>query len=61
MRWHKEARVNDDVLGYPDDGEAWKEFEKIYPDYVAQPRNVRSVLASNGFNLYENFSSEYST
>ncbi|XP_070677853.1 uncharacterized protein [Malus domestica] len=40
MRWHKEGRVNDDVMRHPADGEAWKEFDRIYPDFAADPRNM---------------------
>ncbi|CAN6583672.1 unnamed protein product [Malus baccata var. baccata] len=27
MRWHKEKRVEDDVMRHPADGKAWKEFD----------------------------------
>ncbi|CAN6586393.1 unnamed protein product [Malus baccata var. baccata] len=39
MRWHKERRVNDNVMRHPADGEAWKEFDRMYPDFAADPRN----------------------
>ncbi|XP_048430866.1 uncharacterized protein LOC125472887 [Pyrus x bretschneideri] len=52
MRWHKEGRVNDDVMRHPADGEAWKEFDRMYPDFAADPRNVRLGLATDGFNPF---------
>ncbi|CAL2271249.1 unnamed protein product [Prunus armeniaca] len=52
MRWHKEKRVDDDVMRHPADGEAWKEFDRTFPDFAADPRNVRLGLATDGFNLY---------
>ncbi|VVA35515.1 PREDICTED: transposon CACTA En/Spm, partial [Prunus dulcis] len=39
MRWHKEKRVDDDVMRHPADGEAWKEFDRAFPEFAADPRN----------------------
>ncbi|BBH02706.1 transposable element gene [Prunus dulcis] len=50
MRWHKEKRVDDDVMWHPADGEAWKEFDRTFPEFAADPRNVRLGLATDGFN-----------
>nr|XP_028945197.1 uncharacterized protein LOC103453394 [Malus domestica] len=52
MRWHKEGRVNDDVMRHPADGEAWKEFDRMYPDFAADPRNVRLGLDTDEFNPF---------
>ncbi|KAI5327587.1 hypothetical protein L3X38_026983 [Prunus dulcis] len=52
MRWHKEKRVDDDVMRHPADGEAWKEFDRTFPEFAADPRNVRLGLATDGFNPY---------
>ncbi|CAN6552438.1 unnamed protein product [Malus baccata var. baccata] len=60
MRWHKEKRVDDDVMRHPADETAWKEFDKIYPDFAADPRNVRLGLSTDGFNPFNNMSKPYS-
>ncbi|KAI5313808.1 hypothetical protein L3X38_042984 [Prunus dulcis] len=52
MRWHKEKRVDDDVMRYPADGAEWKEFDRTFPEFAADPRNVRLGLATDGFNSY---------
>ncbi|CAL8999837.1 unnamed protein product, partial [Prunus brigantina] len=52
MRWHKEKRVDDDVMRHPADGEAWKAFDRTFPEFAAEPRNVRLGLATDGFNPY---------
>ncbi|XP_068304214.1 uncharacterized protein [Pyrus communis] len=52
MRWHKERRVNDDVMRHHADGEAWKEFDRMYLDFAADPRNVRLGLATDGSNPF---------
>ncbi|KAM1233641.1 hypothetical protein ACFX2J_003324 [Malus domestica] len=45
-RWHKEKWVDEDVLRHPADGEAWKEFDRTFPDFNADSRNVRLGLAT---------------
>ena len=52
MRWNKEKWVNDDVMWHPVDGEAWKEFERTFPKFSADSRNVRLGLAADGFNPF---------
>ncbi|CAN6559926.1 unnamed protein product [Malus baccata var. baccata] len=61
MRWHKEGRVNDDVMRHPADGDAWKEFDRMYPDFAADPRNVRLGLATDGFNPFGVLDQTHST
>ena len=61
MRWHKEENnINDDVMRYPSDGDAWKHFNREYPWFVADSQNVRLGLAIDGFNPYGNLSTTYS-
>ncbi|KAL7218732.1 hypothetical protein ACSBR2_011915 [Camellia fascicularis] len=60
MRWHEDKRVDDGVLRYPADGEAWKDFDRLYPTFSADPRNVRLGLATDGFNPFKNMSTSYS-
>ncbi|CAN6704373.1 unnamed protein product [Malus baccata var. baccata] len=52
MRWHKEKRVNDDVMKHPAYREAWKEFDRTLPKLAADPQNVRLGLATDGFNPF---------
>ncbi|KAI5344596.1 hypothetical protein L3X38_012473 [Prunus dulcis] len=60
-RWHKEKRVDDDVMRHPADGEAWKEFDRTFPKFAADPRNVRLGLATDGFNPYGVLNQHHST
>ncbi|KAL4278899.1 hypothetical protein GQ457_03G021490 [Hibiscus cannabinus] len=60
MRWHKEKRVNDDVIRHPADATAWQEFDKENDWFALDPRNVRLGLASDGFNPFGNMSTSYS-
>ncbi|CAL8136469.1 unnamed protein product [Prunus armeniaca] len=61
MRWHKEKRVDDDVMRHPADGEAWKAFDRTFPEFVVDPRNVRLELATDGFNPYGVLNQHHST
>ncbi|XP_019251004.1 PREDICTED: uncharacterized protein LOC109229914 [Nicotiana attenuata] len=49
MRWHRENRRAPGVLCHPSDGEAWKHFDRMYPDFSNEPRNVRLGLCADGF------------
>jgi hypothetical protein len=61
MRWHAEGRIKDGVLRHPADGQAWKSFDNLYPDFSSDSRNVRLGLMSDGFNPFGNMSTSYST
>jgi hypothetical protein len=53
VRWHKEGtRANPNVVVHPSDGEAWKHFSLIRPDFALEPRNVRVAIATDGFNPF---------
>ncbi|WVZ57842.1 hypothetical protein U9M48_008180 [Paspalum notatum var. saurae] len=50
--WHKLKRKPDEKeMCHPADGDAWKDFHRRWPDFVADARNVRLGLATDGFNL----------
>jgi hypothetical protein len=60
-RWHQSKRkpMNNE-LSHPADGEAWKEFNKSWPKFVEDARNLRLGLATNGFNPFGNMNNSYS-
>jgi hypothetical protein len=61
MRWHQEGvRDNDDLIVHPLDGDAWKALDTFDPDFVADPRNVRIGLATDGFTPFGQMASSYS-
>ncbi|BBH02368.1 hypothetical protein Prudu_012908 [Prunus dulcis] len=43
------------------DGETWKEFDRTFPEFAADPRNVRFGLATDGFNPYGILNQHHST
>lgn len=61
MRWHVEGRTKDGVLRHPVDGEEWKSFDLLHPEFSADSRNIRLGLTSDGFNPFGNMSTSHST
>ncbi|XP_062119146.1 uncharacterized protein LOC133832883 [Humulus lupulus] len=60
MRWHKEVQRDEPgILRHPADGDAWKHFDKTYPEFAVDSRSVRLGLAPDGFNLFSNMTSTY--
>ncbi|XP_062103346.1 uncharacterized protein LOC133814397 [Humulus lupulus] len=61
MRCHKEERVDTEgVLRHPADAAVWKDFDKQYPDFAKEPRNIRLGFATDGFNPFGDLSNSYS-
>jgi hypothetical protein len=53
MTWHKHGhRYHPDKMVHPSDGEAWKAFDVEYQDFAREARNVRVVIATDGFNPF---------
>jgi len=60
MRWPANGCTRDDKLRYPADAEALKAFDNNYPGFASDPRNIRLCLMRDGFNPFENISTQYS-
>jgi hypothetical protein len=60
MRCHDLDNNKDVLIRHPMDGEAWKNFNLIHPEFASDSRNVRLGLASDGFNPFGNMSTSYS-
>jgi len=60
-QWHKLKRQpREKEMSHPADGEAWKDFDKEYPDFAKDPRNLRLGLATDGFNPFSEKNTRYS-
>jgi hypothetical protein len=49
------------VLRHLADGEAWKSFDLLHPEFSVDTRNVRLGLTLDGFNPFGNMSTSHST
>lgn len=61
MTWHVDGRENDGILQHLVDGQAWKDFDKFYPRFAQDPRNVRLGFDTDGFNPFHTMSIVHST
>ncbi|CAM8940619.1 unnamed protein product [Rhodiola kirilowii] len=53
MRWHEERDVGKgDYLRHPADGDTWQTFNREFPDFANERRNVRLGLSTDGFNPF---------
>ena len=37
-------------MRHPADSKAWKHLDELYPEFAADPRNIRLALSTDGFN-----------
>jgi hypothetical protein len=61
MTWHENSRTKDGLMRHPADSFAWKDFDRRYPNFSCDPRNVRLGLASDGFNPFKTMTISHST
>lgn len=60
-QWHSmKQQPNEKQMSHPADGEAWQAFDREYPDFAVDSRNLRLALASDGFNPFGNMNTKYS-
>ncbi|XP_059280969.1 uncharacterized protein LOC132034590 [Lycium ferocissimum] len=59
MRWHSVYCHKDGLLRHPRDAEAWKKFDSTFPKFSQDPCKVRLALLSDGFNPFENISTNH--
>jgi hypothetical protein len=61
MTWHKYGhRANPHKIIHPSNAEAWKQFDRDFPNFAADARNVRVAIAIDGFNPFGMGASSYS-
>ena len=61
VQWHKlKRKLNEKEMTYPADGKVWEDFDKCWPDFAEDARNLRLELPTDGFNSFSNMSSFYS-
>ncbi|KAL0311139.1 UNVERIFIED_CONTAM: hypothetical protein Sangu_2408600 [Sesamum angustifolium] len=55
MTWHATHQTEEGSMCHPSDGEAWKCFDRMYPDFAEEPHNVRLGLYTDGFALHDQY------
>jgi len=61
MTWHNKERPKDGNVRHPADGEAWKYFDSLFPNFANDACNVMLRPASDGFNPFQTMSMAHST
>ncbi|GLT52151.1 hypothetical protein SLA2020_255050 [Shorea laevis] len=60
MTWHLACRGESEKIVHPVGAEVWKHFDRTYPDFAADPRNVRLGLCTDGFTPFGHTAAPYS-
>ena len=61
MTWHDEHEQIEDKMCHPSDGEAWKHFNHIHPEFPSEARNVWLGLCTDGFQPFGQSGAQYSS
>jgi hypothetical protein len=59
MTWHHLNDIVDGVMVYPSNGEAYKYFNKVYPQFLIESRNIHRRYIDK-FNQFRSFAAFYS-
>ncbi|KAL0367356.1 UNVERIFIED_CONTAM: hypothetical protein Sradi_3625700 [Sesamum radiatum] len=59
MMWHVNHQTEEGSICHPSDAKAWKHFDRTYPDFAVEPRNVRLSLYTDGFAPYGQYGHTY--
>ena len=60
MRWYYENKRIDGVMRHASHGEAWLHFDRTYPEFASNLRNVGLGFCAGGFTPNNQFSKPYS-
>ncbi|KAL0409176.1 UNVERIFIED_CONTAM: hypothetical protein Sradi_1852000, partial [Sesamum radiatum] len=60
MTWHACHQTEEGSMCHPSDAEAWRHFDKSYPDFAVEPHNVRLALCTDGFAPHGQYGRTYS-
>jgi hypothetical protein len=52
-QWHdRQQQPSEKEMSHPGDGDAWQDFDKEYPKFARDVRNIRLGFATDGFNPF---------
>ncbi|KAL0430507.1 UNVERIFIED_CONTAM: hypothetical protein Sradi_0676700 [Sesamum radiatum] len=60
MTWHACNQTQEGSMCHPSDAETWRHFDKSYPDFAVEPRNVRLALCTDEFAPHRQYGHTYS-
>ena len=60
MTWHANNETKEGLMCHPSDVEAWKHFDRTYPQFAIEPQNIRLGLCDDGFAPFGKSGKSYS-
>lgn len=60
LTWHSDNQVDPEKMIHPSKDRAWSHFDRVYPDFAQDTRNVRLGLCTDGFSPNISIVSPYS-
>ncbi|XP_028111673.1 uncharacterized protein LOC114309984 [Camellia sinensis] len=60
LTWHAHERDSNGTMCHPADFPSWKLVDHKWPDFAAEPRNLRLAISADGINPHSSLSSRYS-
>ena len=55
--WHAEGGEFDGKMHHPSDSPSWKVIDHRWPNFAAEPRNLRLAISEDGINPHSSLSS----
>ncbi|KAL0294906.1 UNVERIFIED_CONTAM: hypothetical protein Scaly_2540100 [Sesamum calycinum] len=60
MTWHANHQTEEGSMCHPSDVEVWRYFDRLHPDFAAEPHNIILRLCTDGFALDRQYGRMYS-
>ncbi|KAL0392589.1 UNVERIFIED_CONTAM: hypothetical protein Sradi_2481700 [Sesamum radiatum] len=60
MMWHATHQTDEGSMCHPSNVEMWNHFDRMYPDFAEEPRNVQLGLCTNSFAPHGQYDHTYS-
>ena len=60
LTWHAQERKFNEKMRHPSNSPSWKVIDHQWPDFGAEPRNLRLAISTDGINPHSSLSSRYS-
>jgi hypothetical protein len=61
LQWHAREHKKDVMLYHPANGIQWRNFDRKHKDIVAEVRNIRFGLSTDGINPFRETGNSHST
>ena len=60
ITWHANHEIEEDIIYHFSDVKAWKHFDKTYPEFAIESRNIMLDLCVDGFAPFRKLGQSYS-